>query len=99
MGKITSPLVTGILGLPPEAVTALTVGFLRKDVAVGMLLPLKLNMGQLTVASVVLTAYFPCAATFAVLLRELGFKDMVKSALIMILIALGAGAFLNFIIF
>ena len=71
------------------------MGFLRKDVAVGMLAPLDLSLRQLIVASVVLTAYFPCAATFVVLFRELGLKDMIKSTAIMILIAFSVGALLD----
>jgi len=89
------PAMTKLLGLPAKAVGALLVGFLRKDVAVGMLAPLGLNLRQLIVASVVLTAYFPCAATFVVLLRELGPKDMLKSAAIMVVTALSVGALLN----
>jgi len=69
-----------------------------KDVAVGMLLPLGLNLSQLIVASVVLTMYFPCVATFAVLIKELGIKDMLKSALIMISSALIVGGILNLIL-
>ena len=94
LSKIFSPVMTKLLGLPSEAVGALLVGFLRKDVAVGMLAPLNLSLRQLIVASVVLTAYFPCVATFVVLFRELGFKDMVKSTLIMILVAFSVGALL-----
>jgi len=80
IGKIFSPLVSGIFGLPDGAVGGLVVGFLRKDVAVGMLVPLDLKVKQLIIASVVLTMYFPCAATFAVMVKELGVKDMIKSA-------------------
>ena len=94
LSKIFSPVMTKLLGLPSEAVGALLMGFLRKDVAVGMLAPLNLSLRQLIVASVVLTAYFPCVATFVVLFRELGFKDMVKSTLIMILVAFSVGALL-----
>jgi len=90
-----SPVITRVLGLPAEAVGALLVGFLRKDVAVGMLAPLNLNVRQLTVACVVLTAYFPCVATFVVLLKELGLKGMAKSALIMVAVAFSVGGLLN----
>jgi ferrous iron transport protein B len=31
-----------------------------------------------------LTIYFPCVATFSVLLKELGIKDLIKSSIIMI---------------
>lgn len=98
VGKLTAPIVTGILGLPKEAVGALIIGFLRKDVAVGMLLPLGLNLSQIIVASVVLAMYFPCVATFAVLIKELGIKDMLKSALIMIISALVVGGLLNLLL-
>ncbi|MFQ6032313.1 MAG: FeoB small GTPase domain-containing protein [Candidatus Zixiibacteriota bacterium] len=98
IGWLTAPIITGILGLPGDAVGALIIGFLRKDVAVGMLLPLGLNLSQLIIASVVLTMYFPCVATFAVLIKELGIKDMLKSALIMISSALIVGGLLNLIL-
>ncbi len=98
IGNIASPVVVGLLGLPPAAAGALIIGFLRKDVAVGMLLPLSLSMQQLVVASVVLAMYFPCIATFAIFIRELGVKDTAKSALIMIGMALLVGALLRFVL-
>ncbi|MBL7075824.1 ferrous iron transporter B [candidate division KSB1 bacterium] len=98
IGRFTAPVVTGILGLPREAVGALIIGFLRKDVAVGMLLPLDLTLNQLIIASVVLAMYFPCVATFAVLVKELGVKDMIKSAGIMIVSALTVGGILNLLL-
>jgi len=97
-GNIVKPVVSGVWGLPPEAVGALIVGFLRKDVAVGMLIPLGLTMKQLITASVILTMYFPCAATFAVLIKEFGVKDMLKATLIMIFSTLIVGGILNLIL-
>ncbi|MFH1613661.1 MAG: nucleoside recognition domain-containing protein, partial [Planctomycetota bacterium] len=97
-GKLTAPVVTRILGLPSEAVGALMIGFLRKDVAVGMLIPLGLTVKQLIVASVVLTMYFPCVATFTTLAKELGLIDMLKSAGIMIVSSLVVGGLLNLIV-
>jgi len=44
--NFTAPVVTNILGLPKEAVTAIAIGFLRKDVALGMLAPLALSTKQ-----------------------------------------------------
>jgi len=98
VGRIASPVVKGILGLPREAVGALVIGFLRKDVAVGMLVPLGLTLKQMVIASVVLTMYFPCIATFAVLVKELGITDMLKSASIMIISTLIVGGLLNLIL-
>ncbi|MCD6311345.1 MAG: ferrous iron transporter B, partial [Elusimicrobia bacterium] len=98
IGGIAEPVIKGVLGLPKEAVGALIVGFLRKDVAVGMLVPLGLTMKQLIIASVVLTMYFPCIATFAVMVKELGVKDMLKATLIMIVSTLLVGGFLNLVL-
>lgn len=97
LSRIFGPGLSKILGLPPAAIAALLIGFLRKDVAVGMLAPLGLSMGQLITASVVLTMYFPCVATFVVLTRELGFRDMLKSAIIMVVSAFFVGWILNLI--
>ena len=98
IASFTAPVVTGILGLPKEAVVALVIGFLRKDVALGMLAPLALSSGQLVVGSVVLAMFFPCIATFVVLLRELGVTGMLKAAAIMITTALVVGGLLNLIL-
>jgi ferrous iron transport protein B len=96
--KIFSPIIKGVWGLPEEAIAALTMGFLRKDVAIGMLSPLSLTTKQLVIGSIVLAIYFPCVATFAVLVRELGIKDMLKSALLMISTAIVVGGILNLIL-
>jgi ferrous iron transport protein B len=93
-----SPIISRLFGLPKEAIAALLVGFLRKDVAVGMLVPLSLSVKQTVIASVILTMYFPCFATFAVMLRELGIVDMLKSAAIMLLSTLIVGGLLNLIL-
>jgi len=98
IGKITAPVFIHFLGLPKEAAGALIMGFLRKDLAVGMLIPLHMTLKQLIVASVVLSMYFPCVATFAILLKELGIIDLLKSTLIMVLAALITGGLLNIIL-
>ena len=98
IGNLFAPVIEGVLGLSRGATTALLVGFLRKDLAVGMLLPLNMTPYQLVIAATILTIYFPCVATFTVLLRELGLKDMIKSTLIMILTALTVGGILRLIL-
>ena len=98
IADFTAPLITGLWGLPKEAVTAIVIGFLRKDVAMGMLAPLGLTAGQLVVGSVVLTMFFPCIATFVVILRELGVVSMLKATGVMITAALVVGGILNLIL-
>jgi len=99
LGRLTEPIITGILGLPRDAVGALIVGFMRKDVAVGMLAPLDLAAGQLVIAGVVLTMYFPCVATFVVMTRELGVRDMLLAMAIMVIASLSVGGLLHLILF
>ena len=95
LASLTAPVITRLLGLPKEAIVPILIGFLRKDVAVGMLAPLQLSTSQLVVACTVLAMFFPCIATFTILLKELGIKDMLKSAGIMVLVAILTGMLLN----
>jgi ferrous iron transport protein B len=97
LAELTAPVMTRLLGLPRGAIVAVLVGFLRKDMAVGMLEPLNLTPGQLVVACTVLSMFFPCIATFTVLYKELGLRDLFKSTGIMIVASLLTGAVLNFV--
>ena len=98
IANIAAPVLAGLLGLPKETVVALAVGFLRKDVAVGMLAPLGLTAKQLVISTTVLAMSFPCVATFVILARELGARDMLKATGIMIAAALIVGGLLNLIL-
>ena len=98
IANFTAPVVTGLLGLPKEAITAIVIGFLRKDVALGMLAPLGLTAGQMVGGSVVLAMFFPCIATFVVILKELGVVNLLKATGVMIIAALAVGGILNLIL-
>ncbi len=95
---LTSPIITGLFGLPKEAVVALAIGFLRKDIAVGMLVPLGMTAKQLFISTTLLAISFPCIATFVILSKELGLKDLLKAIAIMTFISLIVGVLLNFCI-
>ena len=95
LANFSAPVVTKVFGLPKEAVAAIAIGFLRKDVAVGMLGTLGLSVGQLVVASTVLAMFFPCIATFVVLFKELGPADTAKSVVIMLICSILVGGLLN----
>jgi len=75
IGKLFSPVVKGVFGLPGEIVAALIIGTVRKGAAVALLEPIGLSSMQMVTAVVVLTLYFPCVATFTVLFKELGIMD------------------------
>lgn len=93
-----APVVSGLFGLPKEAVSAIAIGFLRKDMALGMLGTLSLSAGQLVIGSVVLATFFPCIASFVILARELGVRDMLKATGIMIVVSLAVGGLLNLVL-
>jgi ferrous iron transport protein B len=92
------PIMSGLFGMPGDASIALITGFLRKDLAVGMLVSLNMTPIQLVIAVTMLTIYFPCVATFAVLIKELGIKDMIKSAALMLGVAGIVGFLLKLIL-
>ena len=96
--SIFAPIVKGLFGLPKEAVVALVMGLFRKDVAVGMLMPLAMTAKQLFITAVLLAISFPCVATFIVFFKELGLRDLIKATLIMFFVALVCGTLLNFAI-
>ncbi len=98
IANLTAPVVSGIFGLPKEGVAAIVIGFLRKDVAIGMLAPLALSAGQLVVGCVVLTMFFPCIAAFVVFARELGVKRLIGATAIMIAATVVVGGLLNLIL-
>jgi len=98
LGHVFAPVISGWFGLPEESSTALLIGFLRKDLAVGMLLPLAMAPVQLVIATTVLAIYFPCVATFAVLVKELGIEDMIKSTVIMVVTALVVGGVMRLVL-
>jgi ferrous iron transport protein B len=98
IGETMRPVVSGLLGLPSDAATALIIGFLRKDVGIGMFAPLDMNAVQLVIASVVLALYFPCVATFMVMLKELGVLGTVKSVALRLVAALLVGTALHLLL-
>lgn len=98
IGNIFSPVVTYLWGLPKETIYSLAIGFLRKDIAIAMLGTFNLTNKQIVIAATILSIYFPCIATFVMLIKELGIRDMLKSALIMLTVALVVGTVLNLVL-
>ena len=92
-----SPVFERFLGLPAAAAVPVVVGLFRKDIAMGLLIPLGLTAHQTLVAVIVLAMTFPCIATFVVMWKELGIKKMLLSTVIMISAAMLTGGFLNIV--
>jgi ferrous iron transport protein B len=98
VGEALRPVVSGLLGLPSDAAAALIIGFLRKDVGIGMFAPLGLGPEQLVISSVVLALYFPCVATFMVMLKEIGLSGTAKSVALRLSAALIVGTVLRMLL-
>lgn len=101
LANLFQPIMTTLFGLPGETSIVLISGFLRKDLAVGTLLSFPagtFSALQLVIIATMLTMFFPCIATFVVMIKELGIPDMIRSALIMITTATIVGIFLRIIL-
>ena len=72
------PIVTGMLGLPPETAQIFVMGFLRRDYGAAGLFQLahqgRLSGVQAVVALTVMTLFIPCVANFLMIVKERGLK-------------------------
>ena len=72
------PVVTGMLGLPPETAQILMMGFLRRDYGAAGLFHLaqsgRLTGVQAVVALTVMTLFIPCIANFLMIVKERGLR-------------------------
>ncbi|NJD28075.1 MAG: ferrous iron transporter B [Chloroflexi bacterium] len=100
-----APLATAWLGLPPITAIAIAFAFLRKELALQLLVALVVieygvagadlgavfSAAQLFVFAIVTTISVPCAATLAALVQELGARAAAGISLASIALALVAG--------
>jgi ferrous iron transport protein B len=89
------PLVSGWLGLPAEAVTALILGIVRREMSVAPLLALDLSALQAFVGGAVALMYLPCISVFAILAKEFKAGIAVTIAASTVILALFAGGLIN----
>ena len=91
------PLVSGWLGLPPEASAAFVMGFLRRDFGAtglfalaGHLTPLQAVVGMVT-----LTLFVPCIASLLMIVKEQGLKTALAMLGLIVPFAFLAGGVLR----
>lgn len=98
--QAAAPVVTGILGLPPEAARAFIMGFLRRDYGGAGLLTMyqagTLNDGQILVSLITLTLFVPCIANFLVMGKERGWKTAVAIAAFIVPTAVLVGGMVRY---
>jgi ferrous iron transport protein B len=89
------PLVTGVLGLPPEASAAFLIGFLRRDFAATRLFDMSrggnLDVVQLVVAMVTITLFIPCIANVFMIAKERGWRTAGAMAAFIFPVAFATG--------
>jgi len=97
-GSINAALapLTTLLRLPPATGLTLIFGVMRKEMSLLMLMQ---SFGTSNIAAVMtpiqimiftlfVTFYFPCVATFAIMLKELGWKLTVSASAALLVLAL-----------
>lgn len=71
------PVLSGWFGVPKETVSPLITAFMRKDLAIAQLSAIEMSASQLITSVVLVSLYFPCVATFAMIIKE-GMQDRLK---------------------
>jgi ferrous iron transport protein B len=108
LATLLEPVSMGLLGLPAIAAIAIVFAFLRKELALQLLIALAviqygagaanlddfLSPAQLFIFAIVTSISVPCAATLATLASEFGWRPALSISGASLALALGAGAVL-----
>ena len=100
--RAARPIVTRVLGLPPETAPAFVIGFLRRDFGAAGLFDMarhgRIDAIQSVVAMVVITLFIPCIANFFMIVKERGWKTALAIAAFIFPFAVAVGAGLNLVL-
>lgn len=91
-----APVFVLWFGVPEETTGPLIAAFLRKDLAVAQLSVIEMTWYQMVTAVVLVSIYFPCLATFMMLLQE-GRKELIGSLLVLITVVTLYGGLIHLI--
>ena len=94
LADLLEPIFVTWFGVPKETVAPLIAAFLRKDLAVAQLSAIPMTPYQMVTAVVLVTIYFPCLATFIVMLKE-GWKDMLAALVVLFCVVFLYGGFIH----
>jgi ferrous iron transport protein B len=91
------PLVSGWLGLPPEASAAFVMGFLRRDFGATGLFAMADNLDpiQAIVGMVTITLFIPCFASLLMMIKEHGMKTALTMVALIVPFAFLVGGLIN----
>lgn len=89
------PIMVNWLGMPEEAVIALVLGIVRREMAVAPLVAMNLTPLQMFVGAVVALLYIPCVSVFGILAKEFNVKTAVTITVSTIVTAILVGGIIN----
>jgi ferrous iron transport protein B len=111
VGQPLRPIMEGWLGIPTIAGITLIFAFLRKELALQLLLTFAIASGhsghsilavmtpkQLIIFALVNTLYIPCIASFGALIKIMGTKSTLLISLVTLLTALSIGGIANLVL-
>jgi ferrous iron transport protein B len=98
--KVGEPLVTGWLGLPPEASAAFVMGFLRRDFGATGLFAMAHDLSpiQAVVGMITITLFIPCFASLMMMVKEQGAKIALAMVAVIVPFAFLVGGLFNLLL-
>jgi len=96
LGDALAPVFIGWFGVPKETAGPLIAAFLRKDLAVAQLSVIEMTEYQMITAVVLVSIYFPCVATFAMMLKE-GWKELLGAMAVLAVVVFAYGGLIHLI--
>ncbi len=98
--KVGEPLVTGWLGLPPEASAAFVMGFLRRDFGATGLFAMSHDLSpiQAVVGMITITLFIPCFASLMMMVKEQGVKIALAMVAVIVPFAFLVGGLFNLLL-
>ncbi len=96
LAAVLAPIFVGWFGVPAETAGPLIAAFLRKDLAVAQLSTIEMTEYQMITAVVLVSIYFPCVATFAMMLKE-GWKELIAALAVLAVVVFLYGGLIHMI--
>ena len=97
---LAAPVVRGFLGLPPQFVESLIMGFIRGEAGLAMLKKMVdagvIDHLQLVVAMIVTILFIPCVTNFLLIIKEQGSKRACAIIISVTACAIMTGGLMNY---
>ncbi len=94
LANFFEPLFVTWFGVPKETAGPLIAAFMRKDLAIAQLSVIPMTAYQMFASVVLISIYFPCVATFVVMLRE-GWKELLAAIAVLFVVVFAYGGLIH----